>query len=308
MSLSWFLQRYDMATNGIDVQDMKRLDGHIEITEKYPIACGGYADIYPGVWTGRNVAVAIKVFRDAHIKAHTPEGQRKYSKLLNKEYRVWALLRHTNVLPLYGLIDDQAIPSTGIVAPRCTLGDLRAFFSDPARASVERLPIVKGIAEGLTYVHGEKVVHGDMTMNNVLIQLINGKFTPRISDFGRTRVLEIAGYTSSIGGAVHRHLPPEILTAENEKRTTKAFTQPADVWCFSMVMLETLTGKIPFWYMIELQAANAVAYGNEKPKQKRYPAFLHDQSCWDIMRRCWHIDPSQREKMPGLLQSLNDLT
>ena len=85
---------------------MQRLDGHIEITEKYPIACGGYADIYPGVWTGdaisgRNVAVgtvhiyivalhrsrtllcikvAIKVFRDAHIKAHTPEGQRKYSK------------------------------------------------------------------------------------------------------------------------------------------------------------------------------------------------------------------------------------
>lgn len=164
-----------MATNGIDVQDMKRLDGHIEITEKYPIACGGYADIYPGVWTGRNVAVAIKVFRDAHIKAHTPEGQRKYSKLLNKEYRVWALLRHTNVLPLYGLIDDQAIPSTGIVAPRCTLGDLRAFFSDPARASVERLPIVKGIAEGLTYVHGEKVVHGDMTMVKKIFLSTTGK-------------------------------------------------------------------------------------------------------------------------------------
>ncbi|EDR02191.1 uncharacterized protein LACBIDRAFT_309899 [Laccaria bicolor S238N-H82] len=171
-----------MAPNGIDVQDMQRLDGHIEITAKYPIACGGYADIYPGIWhgglaflgpgvwtgdsavSGRNVAVgtvdiyivplphsrtlpsnkvAIKVFRDAHNKANTPEAQWKYLKLLNKEYRVWALLRHPNVLPLFGLIDDPAIPSTGIVAPRCTFGDLRAFFSDPARASVNRLPIVR---------------------------------------------------------------------------------------------------------------------------------------------------------------------
>ena len=71
LPLSWFLWRYNMATNGIDVQDMKvivnrsaallacwyhsvlqRLDGHIEITAKYPIACGGYADIYPGIWRG----------------------------------------------------------------------------------------------------------------------------------------------------------------------------------------------------------------------------------------------------------------
>ena len=128
---------YDMAANGIDVPNMEvivnrsaalltrwhyyvlqRLDGHIEVTSDFPIACGGYADIYsgvwrggraflaPGVWTGeaisgRNVLVgifhiyiapppnsriltgikvAIKIFRDAHNKAHTPEAQRKYSK------------------------------------------------------------------------------------------------------------------------------------------------------------------------------------------------------------------------------------
>ena len=76
---------------------MQRLDGHIEVTSGFPIACGGYSDIYSGIWTGdatsgRNVAVgtvhiyivplphsrtlplikvAIKVDRDAHRRAKT---------------------------------------------------------------------------------------------------------------------------------------------------------------------------------------------------------------------------------------------
>ena len=73
-------------------------------------------------------------------------------------------------------------------------------------------------------------------------------------------------------------------------------------------LFQTLTGKIPFWYMIDVQAVLGVAYRNEKPKQNLYPSFPYDQGCWDIMRRCWHGDPSQREKMPGLMQSLKDLT
>lgn len=206
-----------MAVIGIDVQDVKRLDGRIKITAKYPIAHGGYSDIYPGIWrggsaflgpgvwtgnatSGQNVAVVIKVMRhaDRDLKANDPITRSKYAKDLEKEYRVWAHLRHPNVLPFFGLIDDPAIPSTGMVAPRCTFGDLRKFLSDSAGASVNRLALVKGIARGLTYVHKKKVVHGDLTMGNVLIERINGVFTPLISDFGRSWSLEVIGYTSSI--------------------------------------------------------------------------------------------------------------
>ncbi|EDR02199.1 uncharacterized protein LACBIDRAFT_309921 [Laccaria bicolor S238N-H82] len=228
-----------MAANGTDVPNMKRLDEQIKEISEFPTFCGGYADIFTGVWrggraslargvwtageaiSGRNVAVGtipppdsrtqtcikvtIKVFRDVHNKADTPEARQKYEKLLNNEYRVWASLCHTNVLPLFGVIKDPAIPSMGIVAPRCTFGDLRAFFSDPTRASsANRLAIVKGIAKGLKYVHGKTVVHGDLTMGNVLIEVIEGIVTPLISDFGRSRVLEVKGYTSSIASTVQR--------------------------------------------------------------------------------------------------------
>ncbi|EDR02561.1 uncharacterized protein LACBIDRAFT_332384 [Laccaria bicolor S238N-H82] len=257
-----------MAVIGIDVQDVKRLDGRIKITAKYPIAHGGYSDIYPGIWrggsaflgpgvwtgnatSGQNVAVGtahiyivlppnsrtlscikvvIKVMRhaDRDLKANDPITRSKYAKAsidgslppdLEKEYRVWAHLRHPNVLPFFGLIDDPAIPSMGVVTPRCTFGDLRCFFSDPTRASsANRLSIVKGIARGLTYIHGKRVVHGDLTMENVLIELINGVFTPLISDFGLSRVLETEA--------------EKILLAEDENQSRKALTLGADVWCF----------------------------------------------------------------------------
>ncbi|EDR02568.1 uncharacterized protein LACBIDRAFT_332398 [Laccaria bicolor S238N-H82] len=302
--------------------NMKRLDG-VKVTAKFAIGHGAFADIYPGIWTidaisGLNVdvgtvhiyiappphsrtlpriKVVIKVFRIAQIKENTPELQQKHR--LEKECGLWADLRHPNVLAFFGLLDDPAIPFTGLVSPRCTSGDLHAFFSDPATAFVERLPIVKGIAEGLTYMHEKNVVHGDLTMRNVLIEVIDGKFTPLISDFGRSRILDIAGYTTPIG---------EIHLAEDDDRTTKAFTKPADVWCFGMAMLETLSGKEPFFYLSEYKAAQAVATDREIPDQNCYPALPHGNAYWKIMGKCWHWEPSHREEIGNLLQDLNTLS
>ena len=123
----------DMAANGIDVPNMKvivnrsaalltywyfyvlqHLDEQLEKISEFPTFCGGYADIFTGVWrggreslargvwtageaiSGPNVAVGIvrppesrtltcikvtiKVFRDAHNKADTPKARQKYEK------------------------------------------------------------------------------------------------------------------------------------------------------------------------------------------------------------------------------------
>ena len=69
--MPWFPQRYDMAANGIDVSNMKvivnclaalltdwyyyilqHLDKQVDDTSAFPIYCGGYANIYSGVWCG----------------------------------------------------------------------------------------------------------------------------------------------------------------------------------------------------------------------------------------------------------------
>jgi hypothetical protein len=95
-----------MAASIVDAPNLKGetlcLDGQVEIANRFPFACGGYADIYPGILRGgQNISVrtvhaysvpppdsrttscikvAVKVFRDVHNGAPTREAQREYSK------------------------------------------------------------------------------------------------------------------------------------------------------------------------------------------------------------------------------------
>ena len=78
--MPWFPWRYEMAAYGTDVSNMKvnvnhpvalltywyyyilqHLDKQIEDTSAFPIYCGGYADIYSGVWHGDWTAGKVTV-------------------------------------------------------------------------------------------------------------------------------------------------------------------------------------------------------------------------------------------------------
>jgi serine/threonine protein kinase len=50
-----------------------------------------------------------------------------------------------------------------------------------------RLQIIKGIAEGLVYMHKHSLLmHGDLKPNNILL---DDDMNPKISDFGSSRLL-----------------------------------------------------------------------------------------------------------------------
>jgi len=72
-------------------------------------------------------------------------------------------------------------------------------------------------------------------------------------------------------------------------------------------LLQTLSGKQPFFHLNEFQAAKAVASDGKIPDQNRHPRFPHDDACWQIMGDCWHREPSRRKEMCTLSQDLNIL-
>ena len=68
-------------------------------------------------------------------------------------------------------------------------GSLRGHIKD-ASSGLEwktRYQIIKGICEGLCYLHKKRILHLDLKPDNILM---NDQMVPKITDFGLSRCLD----------------------------------------------------------------------------------------------------------------------
>ncbi|KAF9505399.1 hypothetical protein BS47DRAFT_538672 [Hydnum rufescens UP504] len=120
------------------------LTGRIVRLGSAPIATGGYSS----VWRGNlptatpddpngSLQVAIKVLRASHTDEHT--AKRKLHKRLHAEMRIWARLRHENVVTLLGHTQEPEGP--GLVSISYPHGNVLSFLAQ--NPSVNREIIVR---------------------------------------------------------------------------------------------------------------------------------------------------------------------
>ncbi|XP_076915016.1 pollen receptor-like kinase 1 [Bidens hawaiensis] len=99
-----------------------------------------------------------------------------------------------------------------------------------------RLQILKDVAKGLIVLHqslsSQKVPHGNLKSSNVLVYFIDETAHAKLSDFGYLPLLPSSKSTFAIGKC------PEV-------KDGKKPTRKSDVYCFGVLMLEVVTGKLP---------------------------------------------------------------
>ncbi|KAL6178337.1 hypothetical protein ACLB2K_049855 [Fragaria x ananassa] len=102
-----------------------------------------------------------------------------------------------------------------------------------------RLSIIKGIAQGLIFLHqslrSHKVPHANIKSSNVLV-IPDENYNVKLADFGFLPLLPARECSQNSILAISRS--PELAQA-------KRLSQKADVYCFGIVLLEVITGKIP---------------------------------------------------------------
>ncbi|KAJ6572721.1 kinase-like domain-containing protein [Mycena vulgaris] len=275
------------------------LAGRVVKNRLYPFARGANSHIYEGQLTwpdGRRTKVAIKMIlpdRDGQ----SDEALRQ----LKREAEVWARLKHENLVPLFGVANDGSVaPWPVLVSPFYELGHIRAFLNK--RPEANRQAIVLGVASGLEYLHANDVVHGDLKVQNVLM---DGAGIPYICDFGISKIINRHGFTTVSVGTLP-YMAPELFIAFDlkEQDICRSTTKSSDVYSFALLVLETLTSEAPKGRPFRpFMAAKDIH--ELRPKRADYDHEVITDEIWSILDRCWVFEPCARPAISDVLRELS---
>lgn len=138
----------------------------------------------------------------------SPELNPKVLQVFKKEIVIWKLLHHENILPLlkhletngsifcimnriYGgtlfeLVSAWGLYNGGIMS---TSGPLEFLIEEQRKRLFQVAEHTRQIVNALHYMHDEMgIVHGDLKLENVLVEEANGGYKMILCDFGMSRV------------------------------------------------------------------------------------------------------------------------
>jgi serine/threonine protein kinase len=177
------------------------------------------------------------------------------------------------------------------------LADLlaREHRLDQRRAVAMLLPI----AHALSTAHEHGIVHRDVKPENIFLAKNELGLQPKLLDFGVARFLDRPRKLTLEGALLGT---PEYVAPEQAKG--KAPSASADLWSFTVVLYELVTGECPFRGQDRDALVRAILEEDPSSFQAR---GIHAPALWEIVRRGLEKEPHGRyPSMRALGQALAD--
>jgi serine/threonine protein kinase len=196
-----------------------------EITAR--VGRGGMGDVYKAHDRRLDRPVALK-FVSSHVSRDELARQR-----LIVEAQITASMSHRNVCAALSL-DATSDGQLFMVMPYYEGETLKQKLEGGFLGVVEALDFAIQIAEGLAYIHGKGIVHGDIKPSNLIVT--NDGL--RIIDFGLARGADDSPASTAITGSVRYASPEQTRGRRLDARS--------DIWSAGVVLYEMLAGRVPF--------------------------------------------------------------
>ncbi|KAF7976172.1 hypothetical protein HWV62_7324 [Athelia sp. TMB] len=279
------------------------LTGKLTKEGDYPAGRGGYADVWKCVMHQPmdECKVAVKVLQ-SHI--YDAELESKIEKRIRREISIWQRLQHENVLPLLGTVQHFG-RYISLVSPWMENGSLVQYLKECGddMGILRRLQLAGEVASGLLYLHSSGVIHGDLSGMNVLITN-EGKAC--LCDFGLSSLMlefHDPTFCTSTIGANARWAAPEIYRISGEEAVPTA-TMASDVYSFGCILLEILSGLIPYHYLARDGQVLLELQNGTKPRRPQ-EGYVTDV-LWAQINACWAEPATQRPTSQQLVVFLRD--
>jgi serine/threonine-protein kinase len=196
-----------------------------------PVGTGASAQVFLADDVRLKRRVAVKVLHDALA------DDESFLRRFRAEAQAAAALNHPNILAVYDWGDDEGSPY--LVTEYLSGGSLRAMLDRGFRCTPSQA-LLLGLetSRALDYAHRRGFVHRDIKPANLLFGE-DGRL--RIADFGLARALAEAAWTEPQGAVLGtaRYASPEQAQGE-------AVDGRADVYSLGLVLIESVTGQVPF--------------------------------------------------------------
>lgn len=229
-------------------------------TDKDVLGIGGFSKVYKAFDVRGNRYVALKFYQGSLGEKYDVKGEVK--KVIS--------LSHINLIKYYDIVsleapnihDSFAKVQVGIME-YANAGDFNDFLK--TFPSIEQISeVLRGVLQGLAYLHQNGIVHRDIKPQNILIDKQGNRTITKIADFGLAKRL-----TANQSASVHLMGTMEYMAPEQFNPTRYGINQQLDtnidLWALGVILYEAFTGDLPF--------------GN------RNEGFTHEQVMYNIMQK-----------------------
>ncbi|KJH52408.1 kinase domain protein [Dictyocaulus viviparus] len=244
------------------------------ITSLEWLGAGSQGAVFKGCFNGQTVAVKKIKFKE--------ETNIKHLRHLN----------HTNIIKFIGVCTQA--PCYCLIMEYCPNGQLSDVLkSDRVIGWEEWCSWSRQIAEGMEYLHKNKVIHRDLKSPNILFDEMN---VVKICDFGTSHHQKKQNSTvMSFCGTVS-WMAPEMIKKQ-------PCCEKVDVYSYGVVLWELLTREQPYKNINQMAIIYGVGSNNlSLPIPDSTPDGLKM-----LMRQCWSITPRNRPSFTQCLKYMDIL-
>lgn len=156
----------------------------------------------------------------------------------------------------------------------------------------EKLIIIYGIASGMSYLHSHNIIHRDLKPSNIFL---DENSYPSISGFNISK--EINDNSTKPNKKIKGtpiYVAPEVYS-------NKGYSKSSDVYSFSLIVYELLTGEKPYSNLrSSKEIKKYVVDENHRPSF----SFPISKCYRQLIEKCWLFDPNQRPTFDEIINEL----